>query len=93
MSKLRGRKKKNVLIGPKYNVSAWKHFGSTKKLKGGFSFDGRPDIEGTLIRKKGDTFKFRPKINLRQDEHNIHARKTEGTRVAQWFRKTKNKLF
>jgi len=72
MSKLRGRKKKNVLIGPKYNVAAWEHFGSTKKLKGGFDVDGK-EVEGTLklfgTRKKKKNvknwkFKFKEKGKL-----------------------------
>ena len=70
MSKLRGRKKKNQQIGPKYNVAAWEHFGSTKKLKGGFEVDEK-EVEGTLklkgTRKKTNRkmkFKFKEKGKL-----------------------------
>tara|TARA_R110002051_G_scaffold25050_1_gene61498 strand:+ start:363 stop:605 length:243 start_codon:yes stop_codon:yes gene_type:complete len=70
MSKLKTRKNKNKLIGSKYNVAAWEHFGTTKKLKGGFGVDGK-EVEGTLklkgSRKKNNRkmkFKFKEKGEL-----------------------------
>ena len=69
-NKLRGRKKKNIKIGSKYNVAAWEHFGSTKKLKGGFGIDGE-EVQGTLRmrRSRGKDnkkmqFKFKEKGKL-----------------------------
>jgi hypothetical protein len=61
------KKDPNEEIGSKYNIAAWQHFGRTKKLKGGFGFDGK-EVEGTLKAKghrtkgnKNITFKFKPK--------------------------------
>ncbi len=72
----------NEEIGPKYNVAAWKKYGRTKKLKGGFSFDDSPDVQGALIKKK-DGIIFKPS---KRDEHNVHARKTEGSKFLQKIR-------
>ena len=66
MSKLTRRKKKNKEIGTKYNVSAWEHFGKTKKLKGSFTFDDDPtEIEGTM-KIKGRRHMKKKKQNNRQ---------------------------
>jgi len=48
------RRKLNEEIGPKYNVTAWQHFGKTKKLKGGFGIDGK-EVQGTMkmVGRKG----------------------------------------
>ena len=57
------RKDPNEEIGPKYNIKAWEHFGRTKKLKGGFGFDGEK-VEGTMKikRRKGKNIvKFKQK--------------------------------
>ena len=66
MSKLTKRKKKNKEIGTKYNVYAWQHFGKTKKLKGGFTFDDDPtEVEGTM-KMKGRRHMKKKKQNNRQ---------------------------
>ena len=80
MSKLTKRKKKNKEIGTKYNVYAWQHFGKTKKLKGGFTFDDDPtEIEGTMKikgrrhmkKKKQNNMSLKQALNLFKVQMNL----------------------
>jgi len=61
------KKDPNKDVGPKYNVTAWQHFGKTNKLKGAFGFDGN-EVEGTMKinRKiKNPKVKFKEKGKLK----------------------------